>query len=74
MNKGLKELIIFENRTTWICVTVSAFFVLLPCLKAVHYALTIPSAIILMRFAAELSQRKYLRKRVREFDKSRCDI
>ena len=70
MNKGLKELIIIENRTTWICLIVSAFFVLLPCLKVVHYALTIPSAIILMSFAAELRLRKYLRKRVREFDKS----
>lgn len=45
-------------------------FALLPCLKVVHYALTIPSAIILMSFAAELSLRKYLRKRVRELDKS----
>lgn len=70
MNKGLKELIIFENRTIYICLTVSAFFVLLPCLNVVHYALTIPSAIILMSFAAELSLRKYLRKRVREHDKS----
>lgn len=59
MNKGLKELIIFENRTICICLTVSAFFVLLPCLKVVHYALTIPSAIILISFAAGLSLRKY---------------
>ncbi len=70
MNKGLKELIILENRTICICIIVSVFFALLPCFKVVHYALTIPSAIILMSFAAELSLRKYLRKRVRELDKS----
>lgn len=70
MNNRLKELVIFENRTICICLTVSAFFVLLPYLKVAHYALTIPSAIILMSFAAELSLRKYLRKRVRKFDKS----
>ncbi len=70
MVSKLDELVKLENRIICIYLTVSAFFVLLPCLKVVHYALTIPSAIILISFAAELSLRKYLRKRVRELDKS----
>lgn len=70
MTNKLEELVKLENRIICICITVSVFFVLLPCLKVVHYALTIPSAIILISFAAELSLRKYLRKRVRELDKS----
>lgn len=70
MASKLDELLKLENRIICICITVSVFFVLLPCLKVVHYALTIPSAIILISFAAELSLRKYLRKRVRELDKS----
>ena len=70
MTSKLEVFVKFENRLICICIIVSAFFVLLPCLKVVHYALTIPSAIILMSFAAELRLRKYLRKRVREFDKS----
>lgn len=70
MTSKLEELVKLENRLICICIIVSLFFSLLPCLKVVHNALTIPSAIILMSFAAELSLRKYLRKRVREFDKS----
>ncbi|MEK4790380.1 MULTISPECIES: hypothetical protein [Bacillus] len=70
MANKLEELVKLENRTICVCIIVSVFFALLPCLKVVHYALTIPSAIILMSFAAELSLRKYLRKRVRELDKS----
>lgn len=59
-----------ENRIICISITIATVFLLLACLKFVHYALTIPSAIILLTFSIELSLKRYLRKRVRELDKN----
>ncbi|WP_144522996.1 hypothetical protein [Bacillus pumilus] len=67
MTNKLEELVKLENRL--ICITIVTLFVLLTCLAVLHYAATIPSAIVLLGFAADLTLKKYLRKRVKDIDK-----
>ncbi|PCK18148.1 hypothetical protein CEY02_19245 [Bacillus pumilus] len=69
MASKLDELVKFENRVIRICITTATIFLLIAYLRIAHYALTIPSAVILLSFAGELTLKQYLRKRVKDIDK-----
>ncbi|APJ11124.1 hypothetical protein BSL056_09200 [Bacillus safensis] len=70
MTNKLEELVKLENRFICIFISIAALFVLLPCFGVVHYALTIPSAVILLSLAVDFALKQYIRKRVKNFDKS----
>ncbi|MEH7790522.1 hypothetical protein V7358_14125 [Bacillus pumilus] len=69
MTNKLEELVKLENRLIYICITIATLIVLLSCLAVLHYAATIPSAIVLVGFAADLTLKKYLRRRMKDIDK-----
>ncbi|MEH6872608.1 hypothetical protein NST06_10250 [Bacillus sp. FSL P4-0322] len=69
MTNKLEELVKLENRLIYICITIATLLVLLSCLTVLHYAAAIPSAIVLVGFAVDLTLKKYLRRRVKDIDK-----